>query len=108
MSLQEQFDDAMFEFSTGHCDAALEGLKRILAEDPNYFDAQLALGGAAVAEAISGPPAGRQERATGNRDGLAHRAAVAHPLCVFAREQSEAAEDGSEFSDAAAEELSDQ
>ena len=25
-SLQEQFDDAMFEFSTGHCDGAIEEL----------------------------------------------------------------------------------
>jgi Tfp pilus assembly protein PilF len=46
MSLQEQFDEAMFEFSTGHGEAALARLKNILAEDPNYFDAQLALGGA--------------------------------------------------------------
>ena len=45
-SLQEQFDDAMFEFSTGHCDAAIERLQAILALDPDYFDAQLALGGA--------------------------------------------------------------
>jgi tetratricopeptide (TPR) repeat protein len=49
MSLQEQFDEAMFEFSTGHCQAALERLKRIVAEDPNYFDAQLALGAACYA-----------------------------------------------------------
>jgi len=50
MSLQEQFDEAMFEFSTGHSEAALERLKRILAEDPDYFDAQLALGGAFFAQ----------------------------------------------------------
>ena len=50
MSLQEQFDEAMFEFSTGHSEAALERLKRILAEDPDYFDAQLALGGALYAK----------------------------------------------------------
>ena len=40
----------MFEFSTGNCDAAIAGLKAILAEDPNYFDAQLALGGAFYAK----------------------------------------------------------
>ena len=45
-SLQDQYDDAMFEFSTGQTDAAIEKLKAILAQDPNYFDAQLALGGA--------------------------------------------------------------
>ena len=46
MTLQEQFDEAMFQFSTGHGDAAIQRLKAILAEDPDYFDAQLALGGA--------------------------------------------------------------
>ncbi|MDQ6631689.1 MAG: tetratricopeptide repeat protein [Verrucomicrobiota bacterium] len=46
MSLQEQFDDAMFDFSTGQTDAAIEKLQAILAQDPNYFDAQLSLGGA--------------------------------------------------------------
>ena len=50
MNLQEQFDEAMFEFSTGHCDAALERLKAILAEDPDFFDAQLALGAAYYAK----------------------------------------------------------
>lgn len=45
-TLQEQFDDAMFEFSTGNIDGAIAGLKAILQEDPQYFDAQLALGGA--------------------------------------------------------------
>jgi Flp pilus assembly protein TadD len=46
MTLQEQFDEAMFVFSTGDTATALERLKAIVAEDPNYFDAQLALGGA--------------------------------------------------------------
>ena len=50
MSLQEQFDEAMFEFSTGHSGATIERLKAILAEDPDYFDAQLALGGAYCAQ----------------------------------------------------------
>src|SRR5678815_4426937 len=44
MSLQEQYDDAMFEFSTGNYDAAIAGLKQILNTDPTNFDAQLALG----------------------------------------------------------------
>jgi Tfp pilus assembly protein PilF len=48
--LQEQFDDAMFVFSTGDCDGAIERLRAILAQDPNYFDAQLALGGAYYAK----------------------------------------------------------
>jgi predicted Zn-dependent protease len=50
MSLQEQFDEAMFEFSTGHGDATIKRLKAILAEDPDSFDAQLALGGAYLAQ----------------------------------------------------------
>jgi Flp pilus assembly protein TadD len=48
--LQEQFDDAMFEFSTGNCDAAIAGLKAILIQDPACFDALLALGGAYFAK----------------------------------------------------------
>jgi predicted Zn-dependent protease len=50
MSLQAQFDDAMFEFSKGHCEAAIERLQGILAGNPDYFDAQLALGGAHFAK----------------------------------------------------------
>src|SRR5436309_5825230 len=41
---QEQYDDAMFDFSTGGYDSAIEKLKAILAEDPAHFEAQLALG----------------------------------------------------------------
>ena len=43
-SLQEQYDDAMYDFSTADYDSAIAKLKALLAEDPNYFDAQLALG----------------------------------------------------------------
>jgi Tfp pilus assembly protein PilF len=50
MTLQEQFDEAMFEFSTGHGRAAIQRLQAILAEDPGFFDAQLALGGAYYAQ----------------------------------------------------------
>jgi Tfp pilus assembly protein PilF len=50
MTLQEQFDEAMFQFSTGHAQAAIQRLQAILAEDPDYFDAQLALGGAYFAQ----------------------------------------------------------
>lgn len=49
-SLQDQYDDAMYEFSMGNPDAAIEKLRAILAEDPAYFDAQLALGGAYYAK----------------------------------------------------------
>ena len=44
MSLQEQYDDAMFDFSAGDFDSAIVKLKVILAEDPAHFDAQLSLG----------------------------------------------------------------
>ena len=42
--LQEQYDDAMFAFSTGDLDGAIEALQRILSIDPVYSDAQLSLG----------------------------------------------------------------
>ena len=48
--LQDQYDDAMFEFSMGQVDAAIEKLHAILAQDPQHFDAQLALGGAFYAK----------------------------------------------------------
>jgi Flp pilus assembly protein TadD len=44
MTLQEQYDDAMFDFSRGDFDGAIVKLKNVLAADPAYFDAQLALG----------------------------------------------------------------
>jgi Flp pilus assembly protein TadD len=44
MTLQEQYDDAMFDFSRGEFDRAIGKLKNILAQDAANFDAQLALG----------------------------------------------------------------
>jgi predicted Zn-dependent protease len=44
MALQDQYDDAMFEFSTGNYDGAIDGLRAVLAEDPQHYEAQLALG----------------------------------------------------------------
>ena len=44
MNLQEQYDDAMFDFSSGGYDNAIARLRAILAEDPSHFEAQLALG----------------------------------------------------------------
>jgi Flp pilus assembly protein TadD len=41
---QEQYDDAMFEFSTGNYDGAIDRLHKILRSDPVHFEAQLALG----------------------------------------------------------------
>jgi len=43
-TLQEQYDDAMFDFTTGEYDRAIGKLKAIVAEDPAHFDAQLSLG----------------------------------------------------------------
>jgi Flp pilus assembly protein TadD len=44
MTPQEQYDDAMFAFSRGEFDSAIAKLKAVLAVEPEYFDAQLALG----------------------------------------------------------------
>ena len=44
MTLQEQSDDAMFDFSQGEFASAIAKLEKILAQDPENFDAQLALG----------------------------------------------------------------
>lgn len=44
MTLQEQYDDAMFDFSRGEFDAAILKFKKILAQDAAHFEAQLALG----------------------------------------------------------------
>ncbi|MEO7300438.1 MAG: tetratricopeptide repeat protein [Verrucomicrobiota bacterium] len=49
-TLQERCDDAIMDFTMGDADAAVEKLKAILAEDPTYFDAQLALGQAYFAK----------------------------------------------------------
>src|SRR2546423_2906124 len=43
-TLQEQYDEAMYDFSTGNYDSAIARLKLVLSEDPGYFDAQLSLG----------------------------------------------------------------
>jgi tetratricopeptide (TPR) repeat protein len=42
--LQEQYDDAMFDFSGENYDAAIDKFKTILDQDPGNFDAQLSLG----------------------------------------------------------------
>jgi tetratricopeptide (TPR) repeat protein len=44
MTLQEPYDDAMFDFSQGRFDQAIAKLNAVLAADPAHFDAQLALG----------------------------------------------------------------
>src|SRR5258706_15887233 len=43
-TLQEQYDDAMFDFSTGDYDSAIAKMSAVLAEDPAHFEAQHALG----------------------------------------------------------------
>src|ERR1041384_6533962 len=43
-SHQEQYDDAMYDFSTGDYDSSIARLKEILAQEPTHFDAQLSLG----------------------------------------------------------------
>ena len=44
MNLQEQYDEAMFDFSQGEFDRAIEKFRAVLAAEPAHFDAQLSLG----------------------------------------------------------------
>jgi len=44
MTLQEPYDDAMFDFSRGDFDGAIARLRAVLAVEPAHFEAQLALG----------------------------------------------------------------
>jgi len=41
---QEQYDDAMFDFSQAEYDAAITKLRNLLEAHPDHFEAQLALG----------------------------------------------------------------
>ena len=41
---QEQYDEAMFDFSRGDYDTCIGKLKALLAEHPEHFDAQLSIG----------------------------------------------------------------
>ena len=43
-SSQDQYDDAMFDFSQANYDVAIAKLRTLLAADSGNFDAQLALG----------------------------------------------------------------
>jgi tetratricopeptide (TPR) repeat protein len=43
-TLQEQYDDAMYDFSAGDLDSAIAKFRAVLNADPGYFDAQLSLG----------------------------------------------------------------
>ena len=43
-SLQEQYDEAMLEFSRAEYDGAIAKLKAVLESEPAHFEAQLALG----------------------------------------------------------------
>lgn len=43
-ALQDQYDDAMFDFTREDYDSAIAKLEAILAQDPAHFDAQLSLG----------------------------------------------------------------
>jgi tetratricopeptide (TPR) repeat protein len=44
MSLQDQYDDAMFDYSTGQFASAAEKLQAILDQEPAHFEARLSLG----------------------------------------------------------------
>ncbi len=42
--LQDQYDEAMFAFSTGDYDSAIAQLRAVLTTEPTHFESQLALG----------------------------------------------------------------
>src|SRR6267154_1274230 len=42
--LQDQYDEAMFDFSTGNYNGAIGKFRAILSQEPEHFEAQLALG----------------------------------------------------------------
>jgi Tfp pilus assembly protein PilF len=44
MQFQDQYDDAMFDYSRGSFEAAIEKFRSILEKDPGHFDARLGLG----------------------------------------------------------------
>ena len=44
MTLQDRYDDGMYDFSTGQFDSAIAKFEGILREDSTHFDAQLGLG----------------------------------------------------------------
>jgi Flp pilus assembly protein TadD len=44
MTIQDQYDEAMFDFSRGEFAGAVAKLTALLAHEPAHFDAQLALG----------------------------------------------------------------
>src|ERR1041385_3936113 len=43
MEMQDQYDDAMFDYTTGDYDSALAKFQQILAAHPEHFDAQLSV-----------------------------------------------------------------
>jgi predicted Zn-dependent protease len=43
MEMQEQYDDAMYDYTLGDHDSAIAKFQQILAAHPNHFDAQLSL-----------------------------------------------------------------
>jgi predicted Zn-dependent protease len=43
MEMQEQYDDAMFYYTTGEYDSALAKFQQILVTHPEHFDAQLSI-----------------------------------------------------------------
>ena len=74
MTLQEQYDDAMLDFSRGDFVAAIAKLQAMLAADPVHFDAQLALGMAYYRQGdfASAIAEGHKAEALRPRDQLVH------------------------------------
>lgn len=74
MTLQEQYDEAMFDFSRGDFEAAIAKLKAVLAADATHFDAQLALGMAycRIGDLASAIAQGHKAEALRPREQLVH------------------------------------
>ena len=73
-SAQEQYDDAMFDYSQGNYDACIEKLQRLLTEDASHFDAQLSLGMAYYRKGdyASAIQEGHKAEAMRPKEGLVH------------------------------------
>ncbi len=71
---QEQYDEAMFAFSQGDYAATITSLEDLLAQDPNNFEAQLALGMAycRAGDLDAALVEGHKAEAMRPRDQLAH------------------------------------
>lgn len=74
MTIQEQYDDAMLDFSRGEFSHAVAKFKELLLKDPSNFDVQLALGMAyyRMADFAAAIAEGQKAAALRPKDPLVH------------------------------------